>query len=205
MQNLNDSLALKSRLGCPDYFLTMTCNPNWDEITSNLRRDNQGNLLEKPKDRGDLIVRAFDMRMDALIEELKNGVIGGYVAMVCVQEYQKRGLPHLHLLLWVETEHKPVNAEILDQVINACLPDPETQPDLFKFVSQYCMHARCDVLPNAKCKTNNKCRSHFPKPFLEYSEASSTQTYSRYKRLNNRRYVTISDAEKKKALKIRYI
>jgi len=31
-----DAGALVHRYGKPDVFLTMTCNPNWDEITDNL-------------------------------------------------------------------------------------------------------------------------------------------------------------------------
>jgi hypothetical protein len=31
-----DAMALVRKFGKPDIFLTMTCNPNWDEITIEL-------------------------------------------------------------------------------------------------------------------------------------------------------------------------
>ena len=39
-------------------------------------------------------------------------------------EYQKRGLPHAHILLWVAPETK-VKPEDIDLVISAEIPDKE--------------------------------------------------------------------------------
>ena len=32
-QNMNDAIAMSTKFGHPDIFITMTCNPKWDEIT----------------------------------------------------------------------------------------------------------------------------------------------------------------------------
>ena len=39
-QNFLDSMTIVQRLGKPDYFITMTCNPNWKEIKENLFNNN---------------------------------------------------------------------------------------------------------------------------------------------------------------------
>lgn len=48
-----NAMALVQRFGKSDLFLTMTCNPAWKEITSNLMAG------EKADDRPDLIARVF--------------------------------------------------------------------------------------------------------------------------------------------------
>lgn len=34
---VSDALALAARFGCPTFFVTVTCNPEWPEITSCFR------------------------------------------------------------------------------------------------------------------------------------------------------------------------
>ena len=35
-QQYQDAMAICRKYGRPDLFITMTCNPKWDEITANL-------------------------------------------------------------------------------------------------------------------------------------------------------------------------
>lgn len=47
-------------------------------------------------------------------------------------EWQKRGLPHIHVLLWLLSQLHPND---IDKVISAEIPDPTTDPvlyDIFK-------------------------------------------------------------------------
>ena len=60
-----DAMALVQRFGKPDIFLTMTCNPKWDEITCELYPG------QTPQDRPDLI----DLVFRAKLEELKHMLI----------------------------------------------------------------------------------------------------------------------------------
>lgn len=185
-QNLNDSLALNSRLGIPDYFITMTANPQWPEIKRNIEKD------EDPNDRAALIHRVFNIKMKALENRLMEGALGTYIAMVRSVEYQKRGLPHLHLLLWVAREHKPDTVETLDLCVHAELPDQNTQPKLFQLVTTLMMHQRCDVLEKALCKTvgndgKPKCKTGFPKAFQEESLVDAQGEYKKPKRPDNKR------------------
>jgi hypothetical protein len=56
--------------------------------------------FEKPQDRPDLCVRVFRLKFGFLMEDLlKKHVLGKVIAQINVIEFQKRGLPHAHILL----------------------------------------------------------------------------------------------------------
>ncbi len=52
-----DSMAIVHLYGKPDLFITMTCNPKWEEIVSTLKPDEVAN------DRPDLVTRVFVGRL----------------------------------------------------------------------------------------------------------------------------------------------
>jgi len=54
-------------------------------------------------------------------------------------EFQKRGLPHAHILLWLSDSNKLENAKHIDQVISIELPHPDRYPKLSKVVQTYMM------------------------------------------------------------------
>lgn len=54
------------------------------------------------------------------------------------KEFQKKGLPHCHMLLWVNSSSKIWNAEDVNTYITAEFPDPVTEPALYK--NNYYMH-----------------------------------------------------------------
>ena len=47
-------------------------------------------------------------------------------------EFQARGAPHNHVLLWLK---EPLGLEAIDQIMNGCLPDRSNR-DLFELVSK---------------------------------------------------------------------
>lgn len=53
MQRFLNAMAIVQRFGKPDYFIIMTCNPYWEEITQNLEPS------QKPQDRPDLVSRVY--------------------------------------------------------------------------------------------------------------------------------------------------
>ncbi|KAK1644706.1 hypothetical protein QYE76_062511 [Lolium multiflorum] len=92
-----DAMALVRKYGKPDIFLTMTCNPNWDEIKRELYPG------QTPQDRPDLVVRVFRAKLEELKNKLfQKDILGKIKAYVYVVEFQKRGLPHAHFLLIME-------------------------------------------------------------------------------------------------------
>ena len=87
-------MALPRRFGKPDLFITVTCNPQWPEITSALP------VGAKWRDHPDIVARAFMMRLKCIVHDFKEGCIFGVLkAFVYRIEWQARGLPHVHMLL----------------------------------------------------------------------------------------------------------
>jgi len=96
-----DAMALVRKYGRPDIFLTMTCNPNWDEIRSSLYPG------QTPQDRPDLVARVFRAKLEELKKSLlEDHILGEVQAYVYVVEFQKRGLPHAHWLLIMRNKFK---------------------------------------------------------------------------------------------------
>ena len=58
-------------------------------------------------------------------------------------EFQKRGLPHAQILLWLSDSNKLENAKHIDEVISAELPHPDLYPKLSKVVKTYMIHGLC--------------------------------------------------------------
>ena len=53
-------------------------------------------------------------------------------------DVQKRGLPHVHILIFLKEPHKLLTPEAIDSSISARWPDPVTEPALFQTVKN-CM------------------------------------------------------------------
>ncbi len=132
-----DSMSIVAKFGKPDEFITFTCNPNWTEITENLFEH------QSPSDRPDLISRVFRAKQAEFLDDLiKKGVKGKVKAYMWVIEFQKRGLPHCHLLLCYEDDDKIRTPEQLDQSISAVIPNPrDTQ--LHDVITKFNLHGKC--------------------------------------------------------------
>ena len=90
-----DAMTYVRTYGRPDLFITMTTNPRWPEITDNLL---QGHV---PQDRPDLLARVVRLKLKKLMNFLKRGIFGEMLAWLYSIEFQKRGLPHVHILVWL--------------------------------------------------------------------------------------------------------
>ena len=55
---------------------------------------------------------------------VKKEVFGSTVARVHTIEFQKRGLPHIHLLIWLQREYKFTTPAEVDAIISAEFSDP---------------------------------------------------------------------------------
>lgn len=72
--NFQDAMAICRRYGYPDLFITITCNPQWPEITRFMTRSKC-----KAEDRPDIEPRVFKMKLDELEKDLKKRRIFGEV------------------------------------------------------------------------------------------------------------------------------
>lgn len=97
-------------------------------------------------------------------------------------EFQKRGLPHCHTLLWVTSPFKIRDAEDVDKYITAELPDFASEPALYRTVTTCMLHGPCGLLNVcAPCMQDMKCTKHFPRPFVS-STTFDENGYVRYRR-----------------------
>lgn len=119
--------------GSPDLFITMTANPKWKEISGYisfqqkvvtiLKLNNaecshhctmdivSDSLLpgQTAAERPDLVSRVFNLKFRGFCKDVfKDGLLGNAIAHVFVVEFQKRGLPHAHVLVTFDK----VSAEI---------------------------------------------------------------------------------------------
>ena len=104
-----DGLAIVQRYGKPTYFMTVTCNPTWSEI-----RDHPGMDGQNASDRPDITCRVFQMRLQKIMDALRQGLLGRKVYLLYVIEFQKRGLPHAHIAIKVTPD--PASNNQIDQV-----------------------------------------------------------------------------------------
>lgn len=181
-QRYLDGMAIARHFKKIDIFLTMTANPTWLEITRELLPG------QTAIDRPDLVTRVFHLKMKALINAiLQDGIFGHCVAHIYAIEFQKRGLPHMHLLLFLDHKYKLLTPDIIDTVISARWPNPNTHPRLFECVKKFMVHGPCGLLnPNAPCMKNGKCIHGFPKPFEDRTTVDHNG-YPHYLRPNDGR------------------
>ena len=190
-----DAMAIVRAYGKPDLFITFTCNPNWQEILDELLPG------QKPFDRPDLIARVFNIKLQQLKDDLvKKHVFGKVIAYMYTIEFQKRGLPHAHILLILSKENKLRNNEgDFDRVVCAELPDPKKNKYLFDLVKKYMIHTPCNKGKKERCtKKDGSCKAYFPKDFTEQT-ISSPDGYPLMRRRSTEQggfsFTTVMDGE----------
>lgn len=165
-------MAIVRFFGKPTFFITFTANPRWPEILRELRQFSG----QQPTDRPDIIARVFRQKVIELLADLKNGLFGPYTGHVYTIEYQKRGLPHMHLLLFLSASARFDTPERVDEVVCAEMPDPSWDPtgELRELQTSNMMHGPCgDEYPRAPCMVRQQpnaplgCSKRFPKQFSE--------------------------------------
>ena len=118
-------------------------------------------LDQQTVDRPDLVAHVFYQKQQALLWKIHDGYFGKLSGMVYTIEYQKRGLPHMHLLIFLAEEDKPHTVEQINGMISAQIPDQELFPALYQAVSKYMIH---DCSPG-HCLEHGVCKKCFPKSF----------------------------------------
>ncbi|KAL4626567.1 hypothetical protein ACB092_05G106000 [Castanea dentata] len=186
IENYQDAMAICRWAGYPDLFITFTCNTKWPEIDLFLSRKPG----QKVEDRPDVIARVFKIKLDQLLYDLKHGQhFGKVIAVVYTVEYQKRGLPHAHILLFLHHDDKHPTAAEIDRIISAEIPDLNEDSLVYEAVKQYMVHGPCgSINSEASCMIENKCTKHFPKKFCSQTTIDE-DGFPIYRRRNNGRFV----------------
>ncbi|MGA1502986.1 MAG: hypothetical protein ACO38Z_10310, partial [Candidatus Nanopelagicales bacterium] len=200
-----DAMAMLARFGPrPDLFVTFTCNPGWSEITEHLLPG------QVASDRPDVVARVFTIKLKALMDEItKEGIFGKCQAFCYSIEFQKRGLPHCHILLILDPRDKIKEASDVERIVCAELPPDrgsghadEQGAILRARVTRDMLHSRCvrddgsPVLdaagkPARQCLQDKhpdadtpvfECSKHFPKSFSTETAWRQGDKYPTYRR-----------------------
>ena len=121
------------------------------------------------------------------MNDIKNRyVLGVPIAHVHVIEFQKRGLPHCHMLIILRDEDKLRDSNDIDRIISAEIPDKNEDPELYEVVKSCMIHVPCGLLnPKSVCMENGTCKKKREQT-NEYVNG-----YPAYRRRNNGRTVTV--------------
>lgn len=140
-------------------FVTFICNPQWSEIKRELLHS------QTPVDRHDITARVFKQKfkslMNFLIKHLGYGQVHCWMYSV---EWQKRGLPHAHILVWLVDKIRPNE---IDSIISAEIPDETVDPKLHAVITKHMIHGPCGVLNyNSPCMIDGKCSKRYPRDLI---------------------------------------
>lgn len=168
-QIYQDSIAIVRELGKPSLFVTVTANPHWREIQAELRK------RQSATDRPDIIACVFEQKKKEILKDLRKE-FGDYRGIFWTIGYQKRGLPHMHCLLFLSRDNNFLERAQVDEIVCAQLPNEELDPNgsLTELVKAHMIHGPCGVInPECVCmKDKNdglgrRCKANYPKQFQE--------------------------------------
>ncbi|XP_039277051.1 uncharacterized protein LOC120351239 isoform X2 [Nilaparvata lugens] len=169
-----DAMSYVRHYGRPDLFITFTCNPVWDEIQQ-LLFPGQSHV-----DRHDIIARVFRQKLKSLMDFIvKLEVFGSVRCWMYSVEWQKRGLPHAHILIWL---YNKITSDEIDDVICAEIPRADSDKDLHAVIIKNMIHGPCGTLnPNSPCMVDGKCSKQYPRAFTA-NTVTGDDGYPRYRR-----------------------
>jgi len=190
-QQYLDSMALFQRYGRPHLFITITANPEWAEIQENLMPG------QTALDRPDIVARVFKLKKQQLIREIcGDAIFGKNVARTHCIEFQKRGFPHAHILIWLDEDTHP-NSNLIDKIICAEIPskyitipgdeknekrEVKVKNPLHTRVTSTNLHGPCgDHDPTRSCMRGGVCKNNYPKEYAAMTEMNE-DGYPRYQR-----------------------
>ncbi|OMO54516.1 DNA helicase PIF1, ATP-dependent [Corchorus olitorius] len=178
-QKYQDAMTIFRAYGYPDLFITFTCNGNWPEMKDALSF--YPGL--HPEDHPDLVARVFHIKLRHFLHDIfKRGHFGPALAVTYTVEFQKRGLPHAHILLWLQQSLKFKSPSDIDRFVSAEIPDKDLDPIGYEAVTSLMMHDPCGPSkPRAACMEGGRCDKFFPKKFVANTKIDD-QGYPTYRR-----------------------
>ncbi|KAL3005600.1 hypothetical protein AAZX31_08G229500 [Glycine max] len=163
-----DGMTICSYVGFPNLFITLTL---------------LAPLNLKATDRLDLISRVFRLKYEHMLFDLNKQTPAW--KNIHTIEFQKRGLPHVHLLLFLQPNNKYSSSDEIDQIISAEIPSHENDPELYSLVQNHMVHDPCGILQSkSPCMKEGKCSRFYPKIFQPQIVLDSND-YPIYRRRND--------------------
>ena len=116
-----------------------------------------------------------------------------FLADLYTIEFQKRGLPHAHILLFLHPSNKYPAPDDIDKIISAEIPDPIKEPELYDLVKAHMIHGPCGMAnQSSPCMRDGRCSKYYPKKF-QASTVVDQEGFPIYRRRKNGRTIEKGD------------
>ena len=76
-----------------------------------------------------------------MIKDIHAGIFGKAIAYLFTIEFQKRGLPHMHCIIFLDEQSKLRTPEQIDSLLSSEFP--EDNPELLELVKKLMVHKPC--------------------------------------------------------------
>ena len=173
-------VAMVKQLGIPTWFMTLSCaDLKWPELFQIIGKTQGLNFSDEEiealsynercsilNSNPVVVAKHFQYRVETFFTEVlltKANPIGKIVYYALRIEFQMRGSPHLHALIWTSDcpklthETKLDYIEFIDTHVQAYLPDIQTECELYELVRSYQKHNHsktCRKYQNIPCRFN---------------------------------------------------
>ena len=133
------------------------------------------------------MLRIFRQQVLQLTKLLIDGKNPGWEALkgiISIIEFQKRGLPHVHILSILDRDDR-ILAEEINKYSVAEIPDKDESPNDWKNVVSFMLHKPCgSENPDAPCcqKKKGQCDHNFPQEYCAVSSFSEPDGSPMYRR-----------------------
>jgi hypothetical protein len=108
------------------------------------------------------------LKLDTFLKDTKDGVLGNVIAKIWVIEFQKRGLPHAHILFILNEASKLRIVEDFDSMVSIEISDSIRHPEAHEMITSCMVHGPCGLdFLNAQCMEQGKCKKRYPRSFSE--------------------------------------
>ena len=187
--NYLDAMAMVLHHGAGSLFVTFTANPKWPELLTSLP------FCQTASERADLIARLFKIKLDDLLTDLKS-MLGEQVGCIYTVEFQKRGLPHAHIVVILRATDRPLTGADINALSSAELPpepaaddtseEAEVQRRLRALVLEHMLHNDCSGPNGRRCpcwdEAKQRCSGDFPFEFVETTSMGNERQKVKYRR-----------------------
>lgn len=173
-------VAMVKQLGIPTWFMTLSCaDLRWPELFQIIAKMQRKKMTIEELDALSynercqmlntnpvIVAKHFQYRVETFFKEVllsKANPIGKIVYYALRIEFQMRGSPHLHALIWTSDcpkltdDNKQAYIDYIDQHVQAYLPSEEDDPELHNLVKTYQKHTHsrsCRKYKNIQCRFN---------------------------------------------------
>ena len=173
-------IAMVQQLGIPTWFMTLSCaDLRWPELFHILSRVNGQEMTDEEIEALSynekcsllnlnpvIVAKHFQYRVETFFKDVLLSPakpIGNIIYYALRIEFQMRGSPHLHSLIWnsdcpeLTPENEEAYIRYIDKHVQGSVPDRETNSELYDLVIMYQKHNHsrtCKKYKNIVCRFN---------------------------------------------------